>query len=71
MWRGRKIAECYVAVQNIGDVAYQSHLSRLKYTDINVITGRQGILNMGRNIAFKLHIPLTIKHRKEELGFMP
>ena len=38
--------------------AYQSHLSRLKYTDINHVTGRQGVYNMGRNVTFKLVIPI-------------
>jgi iron complex outermembrane recepter protein len=46
---------------NITDVAYQSHLSRLKYFEQypNNATGRSGIYNMGRNISFKLTIPLN------------
>jgi iron complex outermembrane receptor protein len=48
---------------NITDVAYQSHLSRLKYFEQypNNPTGRSGIYNMGRNISFKLIVPLNIK----------
>ncbi len=43
------------------DVAYQSHLSRLKYTPENQATGRTGIYNMGRNISFKLVFPVHIR----------
>ena len=48
----------YISANNLTDVAYQSHLSRLKYTPINYATGRTGIYNMGRNISFKLLIPI-------------
>jgi iron complex outermembrane receptor protein len=41
--------------------AYQSHLSRLKYADKNQATGRTGVYNMGRNIGFKLVVPIDIK----------
>lgn len=40
--------------------AYQNHLSRLKYADPNVITGRRGVYNMGRNVTFKVVIPLQL-----------
>jgi iron complex outermembrane receptor protein len=56
----RKVAELYVTVGNLFDRAYQSHLSRLKYADLNVLTGRRGVWNMGRNITFKLVVPLSI-----------
>jgi iron complex outermembrane receptor protein len=45
---------------NIGDVAYQNHLSRLKYAEENLATGRTGIFNMGRNFSVKLNIPLSL-----------
>ncbi len=45
---------------NLTDVAYQSHLSRLKYFDSNNVTGRPGVFNMGRNISFKLIVPLDL-----------
>ena len=45
-------------VYNLLNRAYQSHLSRLKYTDINNVTGRQGVYNMGRNVTLKLNIPI-------------
>ena len=38
--------------------AYQSHLSRLKYADVNNRTGRRGIFNPGRNITIKLIFPV-------------
>jgi iron complex outermembrane receptor protein len=48
---------------NITDVAYQSNMSRLKYFEEypNNGSGRNGIYNMGRNISFKVVIPLDFK----------
>jgi iron complex outermembrane receptor protein len=54
----------YLNAMNLGDVAYQSNLSRLKYTDINSVTGRQGVFNMGRNYSIKLNIPLAFDLKK-------
>jgi iron complex outermembrane receptor protein len=51
----------YLSINNLTDVAYQSHLSRLKYLEENYATGRTGVYNMGRNISFKLIIPFTLK----------
>ena len=48
----------HVGVTNITDVAYQSHLSRLKYTGENRTTGRTGVFNTGRNFSFKINVPL-------------
>jgi len=48
-------------VNNLTDEAYQSHLSRLKYTPVNYATGRTGIYNMGRNLSFKLIFPINIR----------
>ena len=58
--KGRKIAELYVTADNLLDKAYQNHLSRLKYADVNAATGRRGIFNMGRNITFKIVVPLFL-----------
>ena len=58
--KGRKVAELYVDADNLLDKAYQNHLSRLKYADDNVITGRSGVFNMGRNITFKVVVPINI-----------
>ena len=59
-WAGKKVAELYVTAENLLDRAYQHHLSRLKYADTNNITGRQGVFNMGRNVTFKLVVPIHI-----------
>lgn len=58
---GKKICSFNVTLNNIGDVAYQSHLSRLKYTDVNAATGRVGVFNMGRNFTARLIVPLEWK----------
>lgn len=50
----------YFSVNNITDVAYQNHLSRLKYTAENLVTGRTGVFNTGRNFSVKLNIPLPL-----------
>jgi len=47
----------YLTVQNLFDVAYQSHQNRLKYFGINEATGRAGVFNMGRNVSVKLVVP--------------
>lgn len=51
----------YLNVNNIFDTGYQSHLSRLKYGDVNNVTGRTGVYNMGRNFSVKLLVPLSFK----------
>jgi iron complex outermembrane receptor protein len=58
--KGKTIVSVYVMGNNLFDVAYFDHLSRLKYfyygpDDTNTA---HGIHNMGRNIAFKLDFPL-------------
>jgi iron complex outermembrane receptor protein len=57
--RGKQICSISLVGQNLTDVAYQNHLSRLKYTDENIATGRRGIYNMGRNFSIKLNVPLV------------
>ena len=56
----KKVAELYVTADNLLDTAYQNHLSRLKYCDMNNATGRQGVYNMGRNIVFKVIVPIAL-----------
>ena len=51
----------HLAANNITDVAYQNHLSRLKYAPENEVTGRTGVFNMGRNYSVKVAIPLNFK----------
>jgi len=57
----KKVAELYVTAENLLNTAYQNHLSRLKYCDVNHITGRQGVYNMGRNIIFKVMVPIVFQ----------
>lgn len=59
--KGTTIASLHLALNNITDKAYQEHLSRLKYTDVNNVTGRGGVFNMGRNFSVKLNVPLSLK----------
>ena len=56
----RKVAELYITADNLLNKAYQNHLSRLKYADENIVTGRRGVYNMGRNITFKLVVPIRL-----------
>ena len=62
--RQKTLFSLYISGNNLTDVAYQSHLSRLKYTAMNNATGRTGIYNMGRNISFKLLIPIDFSGKK-------
>jgi iron complex outermembrane receptor protein len=55
----KKVAELYITADNLLNKAYQNHLSRLKYADFNSVTGRQGVYNMGRNITFKVVVPIS------------
>ncbi|MBS1752934.1 MAG: TonB-dependent receptor [Bacteroidetes bacterium] len=57
----RTLFSIYISANNLINVAYQNHLSRLKYLDENNATGRIGVFNIGRNISFKLIIPIDIK----------
>jgi iron complex outermembrane receptor protein len=62
--KNKTIFSFYFNAINFTDVAYQSHLSRLKYTEVNPATGRQGVFNMGRNFSFKINIPLVFENKK-------
>ena len=46
----------FISGENLANIAYQNHLSRLKYAPENLATGRVGVFNMGRNISTKLVI---------------
>jgi iron complex outermembrane receptor protein len=56
--RGNTLFNVHFSVLNITDVAYQQHLSRLKYTAENVMTGRMGVFNMGRNFTVRVNVPI-------------
>jgi iron complex outermembrane recepter protein len=65
--KGKTILKAYLMANNLFDVAYQDHLSRLKYFEQypGNYTGRDGIFNMGRNIAFKVDVPLDFELKKK------
>ena len=56
----KTVAKLYVTGTNLADIAYQSHLSRLKYAEVNNVNGRSGVYNMGRNISIKLIVPVDL-----------
>jgi iron complex outermembrane receptor protein len=60
IYRKQKLCSLYISGSNLADIGYQSHLSRLKYAAQNNATGRIGVYNMGRNISFKLLIPINL-----------
>lgn len=53
----------YLSANNIFDIAYQDHLSRLKYAPENPATLRRGIFNMGRNFSIKVVVPLSVREK--------
>ncbi|MES2850705.1 MAG: TonB-dependent receptor [Bacteroidota bacterium] len=59
--KGNTIFTLHLSGNNLADVGYQNHLSRLRYAAQNLSTGRMGVFNMGRNFSFKLTVPLTVK----------
>jgi iron complex outermembrane receptor protein len=61
---GKVVCHIHLAASNIFDIAYQSHLSRLKYFEPypNNTTGRSGIYDMGRNISIKIIIPIDVRN---------
>ena len=59
MRKQKVLFQVSLIAQNITDVAYQNHLSRLKYTAENLSTGRMGVFNMGRNFSIKVNVPLV------------
>ena len=61
MCKGKTLFSIYIYAHNVGDVAYQSNMSQLKYGDPNNATGRIGVYEMGRNIGFKINVPIDFK----------
>jgi iron complex outermembrane receptor protein len=57
----KTICNFSILANNLFDVAYQSHLNRLKYFEPypGNPSGKSGIYNMGRNVAVKLSFPLS------------
>ena len=60
--KGNTVFSLSFAASNLLNVAYQSHLSRLKYAPENPANGRTGVFNMGRNFSVRLVVPLTFKN---------
>jgi iron complex outermembrane receptor protein len=63
---GQTLFSVHLAGSNLANKAYQHHLNRLKYADTNMLTGRQGIFNMGRNFSIKISVPLVFKNVVKE-----
>lgn len=59
--KGKTVLGIHASLNNVFDIAYQDHLSRLKYTDANNATGRTGVFNMGRNFSLKVTVPFGWK----------
>ena len=57
---GKTLFTVCLTANNLLNRAYQNHLSRLKYADVNNVTGRRGVFNMGRNIGVKVIVPIVL-----------
>jgi iron complex outermembrane receptor protein len=66
---GKKVVEIFIEGTNLGNVNYQSNMSRLKYFDNAVVPPgvRPGIFNMGRNVSFKVVVPFDFSPHKKDL----
>jgi len=58
MFHKNDFLKIFLNADNLMDLAYQNHLSRLKYAPENLFTGRNGVYNMGRNFSFKVILTL-------------
>lgn len=63
MVRGNKICSIYINVNNLANTPYVDYMSRFKYNSTNYSNGvdRVGVYNMGRNVSFKVIVPLDFK----------
>lgn len=59
--KNKVLFSLHLAANNLTDVAYQNHLSRLRYAPENDVTGRVGVFNMGRTYSVKVAIPIDFK----------
>jgi iron complex outermembrane receptor protein len=57
--QNRPLCQLFFQIDNLFNVAYQSHLNRLKYFEYYTAspTGRFGMYNMGRNASVKVIVP--------------
>ncbi|HVM89008.1 MAG TPA: TonB-dependent receptor [Puia sp.] len=62
--KGNRILSFYISANNIFNTAYMDYMSRFKYYTANLAVNpvRVGVYNMGRNISFKLLVPIDIKN---------
>ncbi len=60
--KGNAVMKLFIEGTNLGNVNYQSNMSRLKYFDNAVVPAgvQPGIFNMGRNISIKIVVPFDI-----------
>ena len=59
---GHKVCSIFISCNNLLDIGYMDYMSRFKYLPVNYANSyRVGVYNMGRNISFKLLIPLNFK----------
>lgn len=64
---GNPYLKLFIEGTNLGNVNYQSNMSRLKYFD-NQETApgvQRGIFNMGRNISFKVVVPFDLSAKQK------
>ncbi|HKP32056.1 MAG TPA: TonB-dependent receptor, partial [Chitinophagaceae bacterium] len=61
MHKDKMLFNFSLSANNITDVAYQNHLSRLKYAPINPVNGKVGVFNMGRTFSLKINVPFNLK----------
>jgi len=66
--KGHAVCSLYITCTNLFNTAYMDYMSRFKYYPVNYSTERVGVFNMGRNISFKLVIPLDFKGGGDNTG---
>jgi iron complex outermembrane receptor protein len=59
---GRTTCSVYVVCANLLNTPYMDYMSRFKYYPVNYTTDRVGVFNMGRNISFKVVVPLDFSN---------
>jgi iron complex outermembrane receptor protein len=60
--KGRTACSVYITCSNLFDTPYIDYMSRFKYYPVNYTTGRVGVFNMGRNVSFKVVVPLDFSN---------
>ena len=61
---GHTICKIYLTGTNRFNTAYMDYMNRFKYYPYNPANGRVGVLNMGRNVSFKVIIPFDFSKKK-------